>query len=165
MNMETEELKLGVAPEQFKMAVSGIAAANPGLYFFMKYWHIILITFLLILVSVIGFGAWKYHEYMNEKLVAVNVELTQYKDQANILTENMDKMREDIRIADAQRQQFEKEITEIRRANAELRGRINGLAGRIPPGTPPAEAQTIVDELRNEIYTKWINIQEKKDEK
>ncbi len=162
--MGTEKLKMGVAPEQFKMALSGIAAANPGLYFFMKYWHIIIITFLLILVSVIGFGAWKYHEYMNEKLVAVNVELAQYKDQANVLTENMDKMREDIRIADAQRQQFEKEITEIRRANAELRGRINGLAGRIPPGTPPAEAQAIVDELRNEIYTKWINIQEKKDE-
>lgn len=163
--MENEELQLGVAPEQFKMAVSGIAAANPGLYFFMKYWHIIIITFLLILVSVIGFGAWKYHEYMNEKLVAVNVELTQYRDQANILTENMTKMREDIRIADEQRQQFEKDITEIRKANAELRGRINGLTGRIPPGTPPAQAQTVVDEIRNDINAKWINIQEKPDEK
>ena len=160
--METEELKLGVAPEQFKTAISGIAAANPGLYFFMKYWHVIIIAFLLVLVSVIGFGAWKYHEYMNEKLVAVNVELSQYRDQANLLTDNMEKMREDITIADQQRQQFEKDLTEIRRGNAVLRDRINGIAGKITPTTTPAEAQVVIDGIRSDINRRWTTIQEKK---
>lgn len=162
--MAIEELKFGAASEQFKAAISGIAATNPGLYFFMKYWHVIIITFLLVLVSVIGFGAWKYHEYMNRKLVAVNVELSQYRDQAKLLTNNMEKMREDIAIADQQRQQFERDLTQIRRGNAIIRNRINGITGKITPTTTLAEAQGVVDEIRNDINQKWTTIQENRDE-
>ena len=157
--MENKELKADIGPASFGLVMSGLASTSPGLYFFMKYWHVIIITFLLVLCGVLGFGAWKYHEYMNEKLVAVNVELAQYKDQSTLLSDNITKIREDIRIADEQRKKFETDLAEIRRANAELRSRIAGLAGRIPPGTSPADAQIAVDEIRSDINQKWINIQ------
>ena len=163
--MDTTNSPAQMQAQPFNAMLSGIATTSPGLYFFMKYWHVITITFLLLLMGILGFAAFKYNEYMSEKLLSVNVELAQYKDQNSILTENIRKIREDIEVAVLQRQQFELDIAEIKKLNFELRNRVNGLAGKIPPGTSSTEAQAIIDELRRDINQRWSTITERNDEK
>lgn len=140
--------------EPLQSALTGIAVGNPALYFFMKYWHIISIVFLLGLTVTLSAAAWKYHEYMNEKLASVNVELNLVKANSVIVVDAMEKLKEDVAASVIRSKKFENDLVELRKSNTELRTRVLNLA-LIPPGTPPAEVQKIIDQLRLDIATKW----------
>lgn len=148
--------------EPMKLGLDSLVKLNPSVAFFLKYWHIITIAVLLIFSGLLGWGAWKYHEYMNNKMADVKVELQTYKDQAALLQDSLDTMKQDVEIAKRSVEQFNNDVAEIRKENAELRVRINGLSKKITPATPSPEAQAVVDQILDDVNTKWESIGVKK---
>lgn len=147
-----------VPDEPMQGALSTLAAGNPALYFFMKYWHFIIIAFLVVLLTTLGFGAWKYHEYMNERLTKVNVELSQQKDRADDFENTLGHVREDIATAVENSNKYKEEIESIKRSNDDLRRRIANLGASIPKGATAAEVQVFIDELRNDLNNRWNSV-------
>lgn len=152
-----------------KTALVGISAANPIIGFVFKYWKILAIMFLLLSVSTILFAGWKYHQYMTAQIVKLTSDLTQYKGQVSVLDANIQKIMDDVKIAEEQRKNFDQSIVEIKKSNSTLRFRINALRNVAPTITGPTEQigqteavdqQSVINSLRDDIANKWTTIHE-----
>lgn len=134
--------------------VRGFIGTNPILKFLFGNWKIVLTVILLLVIG----GLWKYASHLNEKIIEVNVQLVQYREQVGILDSNIEKINKDVANATVQREKFESDINKLKIVNAQLRNRINGLSTKIPPGTTPIDAQSTIDGIQTDINKKWLSI-------
>ena len=105
--------------------LSGLAVTSPGLYFFMKHWSIILILFLCLLMSIGSVSAWFYTKHIQKKLDNVTKELSEYKNNYDILNQNYMFLRDEIIIVGKRVDSFNEDIDKIKKDNNEFRKRLN----------------------------------------
>lgn len=155
--MNNEPMQLGL----FDAAASPAAilgTTNPIAYFIVKHWKIILIAFLMLLIAGMGFGGWKYSNYMTEKFTKLEQQNSEYKNQVDTLQKNISKLETDIKAATKQREEFDNKISELKMETDSLRRRINGIGSKLPTGTTPEVAQNTLNDLRDDIKNRWESI-------
>lgn len=130
----------------------------PVLPFYIRHWKLLVAAGLIAISCLSVFGAWKYHEYMNEKYADLKVEVDRYKNENNSLKTRIETNEQEIARAKQQAQKFNTDLDVLKRSNNELRGRIGNMGVKIIPGSKPEDAQKSLDEIRIESNTRWTNI-------
>lgn len=153
-----EPVQLRLFDSNQSLLSSVVQKENPLLYFVLKHWKILLITFLVFLVAATGFGGWKYNKYMSQKITNLENLNKQYKNQVDNLQQNIIKLQSDIKIAAIQREEFDNKIKQLRTETDSLRRRINGIGTVVSSGSTPEDAQNTLNQLRADIKNKWESI-------
>jgi len=131
--------------------LAGLAVTNPGLYMFMKHWSKILLVFFTLVILVGGAGAWKYNQYLSNKIDRINNELVDYKNKYQTLSDSYIFLQNEILITKNRIEDFNKEVNSIKRDNAALRERIS----LVSKGNTISDTQTNLDNLRKDLNDKW----------
>lgn len=137
-----------------------LKTSNPGLYFFIKHWKIIIFSLMLIITSASVYGLWKYHGSMNEKLGKINNELNLERQRSQILENNLQVTRDEILNAKNKIDQFNTDLAALKKENDVLRRKIDqGInSNRVTESTTPEQAQQVLDDIQNEIHNRWDSI-------
>ena len=138
--------------------IASVPGLSPSVLFALRHWKAILLCAMLIVTAVSVGGAWKYHGYMNKKLVRVNVRVNKLQTENDGMRLVIKQTQEDVETSNLRFDQFNNDIAALRRSTAELRGKIGSLPRNTQPGTPPEQAQTLLDEIRTDINSRWSKI-------
>lgn len=138
--------------------IASVPGLSPSVLFALRHWKAILLSVMLVITAGSVYGAWKYHGYMNNKLVKISVRVDKLQTENDGMRLAIKHTQEDIDTSNQRFDQFNTDIATIRRDNAELRGRIGSLSHKTPPGTPPEQAQTLLDEIRTDINSRWSKL-------
>lgn len=130
----------------------------PLVPWYIRRWKLLVAGGLIAITCASVFGAWKYHEYMNEKYANLKVEVEQYKVENTTLKDRIVTNEAEIARAKEQAQQFNSDLEAIKRSNNELRNKIGRMGVTVVTGSDPATAQQTLDEIRNESNNRWKNI-------
>lgn len=118
-----------------------------------------IIAGLVLALALTGWGAWKYHIFMNEKVTALTVELEQQKREREQVEEQLTTFKNDFEAMQTAMAEFQADVTRIQRENSDLRRRISALTAPSAAGANREEAQQNFDRLRAEMATSWEGIQ------
>lgn len=130
----------------------------PLVPFYIRHWKLLVAGGLIAISCLSVWGAWKYHEYMNEKYADLKVEVEQYKTENGSLKDRIQTTEAEITRAKQQAQQFNADLDALRRTNSELRSKIGNMGVTITTGSDPVDAQKTLDEIRNESSNRWNTI-------